>query len=197
MSADVAAGWALSRSHWVSVVPMIQCRPHGMTKRTDFSVRRMMPEREWIRSRGHDEVDALGGPDVELAALADHRLGVVGPDAGALTTWRAWTSNSRPVILSSARIPVTRSPWRRNPIAATRDGDVRAVGRRRARELHGVPRVVDLGVVVLDGAGQLGLLQRRGDPQRGPSAQVLVPRQAAVVAGGPRQAVVEREPAST
>jgi len=43
MSADVAAGWALSRSQCVSVVPMIQCRPQGMTKRTDFSVRRMSP----------------------------------------------------------------------------------------------------------------------------------------------------------
>ena len=82
MSADVAAGWALSRSQWVSVVPMIQCRPQGMTKRTDFSVRRMMPERGVDPVAGHDEVDALGGPDVELAALADHRLGVVGPDAG-------------------------------------------------------------------------------------------------------------------
>ena len=31
---------------------------------------------------GHDEVDALRGPHLELAALADHGLRVVGPDAG-------------------------------------------------------------------------------------------------------------------
>ena len=30
----------------------------------------------------HDEVHTLGRPHVELAALADHGLGVVGPDAG-------------------------------------------------------------------------------------------------------------------
>ena len=38
MSVRLAAGWALSRFQSVSVVPMIQCRPHGMTKSTDFSV---------------------------------------------------------------------------------------------------------------------------------------------------------------
>ena len=52
VSADVAAGCALSRLQSVSVVPMIQCRPQGMTNRTDFSVRRMIPDVEWMRSRG-------------------------------------------------------------------------------------------------------------------------------------------------
>ena len=50
MSALEAAGWALSRSQAVSVVPMIQCRPHGITNSTDFSVRRMIPVEEWMRS---------------------------------------------------------------------------------------------------------------------------------------------------
>ena len=121
MSADVAAGWALSRSQCVSVVPMIQCRPQGMTKRTDFSVRRMMPEREWIRSRGTTRWMPLEArtwnwprsPTIDWVSSVQTPV--------ALTICRAWTSNSRPVILSSARIPVTRSPWRRNPTAATRD----------------------------------------------------------------------------
>ena len=52
MSALEAAGWALSRSQSVSVVPMIQCRPQGMTNSTDFSVRRISPVVEWMRSLG-------------------------------------------------------------------------------------------------------------------------------------------------
>ncbi len=52
MSALEAAGCALSRSQSVSVVPTIQCRPHGMTNRTLFSVRRISPVVEWIRSLG-------------------------------------------------------------------------------------------------------------------------------------------------
>ena len=82
MSLRLAAGWALSRDQSVSVVPMIQCRPHGMTNSTDFSVRRISPDSDSDPVARHDEVDALGGADVELAALAHHRLGVVGPDAG-------------------------------------------------------------------------------------------------------------------
>ncbi len=52
MSALLAAGCALSRSQAVSVVPMIQCRPHGMTNSTDFSVLVMKPASDRIRSRG-------------------------------------------------------------------------------------------------------------------------------------------------
>src|SRR6476660_5432450 len=52
MSALVAAGWARSRFQSVSVVPMIQCVPHGMTNSTDFSVRRMIATSDTIRSRG-------------------------------------------------------------------------------------------------------------------------------------------------
>ncbi len=52
MSALVAAGCARSRFQSVSVVPMIQCVPHGMTNSTDFSVRRMIATSLTIRSRG-------------------------------------------------------------------------------------------------------------------------------------------------
>jgi hypothetical protein len=33
---------------------------------------------------GHQNMDALARPDVELAALPDHGLGVVGPDSGGV-----------------------------------------------------------------------------------------------------------------
>ncbi len=52
MSALDAAGCALSRSQSVSVVPMIQWRPHGMTNSTLFSVRRIRPVEELMRSLG-------------------------------------------------------------------------------------------------------------------------------------------------
>ena len=43
MSLRLAAGCALSRFQGVSVVPMIQWRPHGMTKRTEVGVRVTKP----------------------------------------------------------------------------------------------------------------------------------------------------------
>ena len=52
MSLLVAAGCALSRCQSVSVVPISQCRPHGMMNSTDFSVRRIIPVLDWIRSFG-------------------------------------------------------------------------------------------------------------------------------------------------
>ena len=75
MSAREAAGWARSRSQAVSVVPMIQCRPHGITNSTDFSVRVMKPALGADPVARHDEVDALAGLDVERAAAADHAPG--------------------------------------------------------------------------------------------------------------------------
>ena len=43
MSALLAAGWARSSFHGVSVVPMIQCSPHGITNSTLVVVRRISP----------------------------------------------------------------------------------------------------------------------------------------------------------
>ena len=82
MSVDDAAGCALSSSQSVSVVPTIQCRPHGITNSTLFSVRRISPRVELHAVARDDEVDALGGAHLELAALADQVLHVVGPHAG-------------------------------------------------------------------------------------------------------------------
>jgi len=66
-------------------------------------------------------------------------------------------------------------------------GDRRAVLRRRARERHGVSRVVDLGVVVLDPANQCVAAQRGELVHRSGAREMAVPRQDRM----PRQAVVE------
>ena len=154
MSARLAAGWALSRSQSVSVVPMIQCRPHGMTNSTLFSVRRISPVRGVDPVARHDEVDALGRPDVELAAPADHLLDLVGPDAGGV---------DRPAGPGPrTRAPVSRSRTRDagDPLALAQEADHPGAGGAPARRsaaavrasIIGVPGVVDLGVVVLDRA---------------------------------------------
>ena len=51
----------------MSVVPMIQCRPQGMTNSTLFSVRRIDPGVRLQPVPGHHEVHALGRAHVELA----------------------------------------------------------------------------------------------------------------------------------
>ena len=84
MSAWLAAGWARSSFQSVSVVPMTQWLPHGMMNSRLFSVRVMMPVRELIRLRGTTQVHALGRPDLELAAAADHLLDLVGPHPGGV-----------------------------------------------------------------------------------------------------------------
>ena len=121
MSALVAAGWALSRFQSVSVVPMIQCRPHGITNSTDFSVRRISPVLDWIRSRGTTRWMPLDARtwnwprSPTIAWVSSVHTPV------ALTTCLARTSNSRAVSRSCTRTPVTRSPSRRNPVTRTRD----------------------------------------------------------------------------
>ena len=52
MSRAEAAGWARSSDQSVSVVPMIQCPPHGMTKSTEVAVRRMSPTSPVMAERG-------------------------------------------------------------------------------------------------------------------------------------------------
>ncbi len=120
MSALDAAGWALSRSQSVSVVPMIQCRPQGMTKRTDFSVRRIRPVVEWTRSLGTTrwmplEARTWNRPrSPTMACVSSVHTPV------ALTTCRAWISYSPPPSTSCTRAPTTRSPSRRNPVTRAR-----------------------------------------------------------------------------
>jgi hypothetical protein len=120
MSRADAAGWALSRFQSVSVVPMIQCRPHGMTNSTDFSVRRMIPVVDWIRSRGTTrwmplEARTLNWPRSPTIAWVSS----VQTPVALITCW-AFTSISPPCSRSRTRTPTTRSPSRRKPTARAR-----------------------------------------------------------------------------
>ena len=120
MSAFEAAGCALSRSHGVSVVPISQCRPHGMTNSTDFSVFVMKPASERIRSRGTTRCTPL-----EACTFIDPRPPTIAwissvHTPAALTTTLARTSNSRSVSRSIARTPTTRSDSRMNPVTRVR-----------------------------------------------------------------------------
>lgn len=116
MSALEAAGCALSRSHSVSVVPTIQWRPHGITNKTLFSVRRMSPVVELIRSLGTTRWMPLDARtwnwprSPTIAWVSSVHTPV------AFTIWRARISYSPPPSTSSTRAPTTRSPSRRNPV---------------------------------------------------------------------------------
>ncbi len=120
MSCELAAGWALSSRQSVSVVPMIQCRPHGMTNSTDFSVRRMMPVELCTRSRGTTRWMPLlartwncpRSPTIAWVSSVQTPV--------ALSTCLARTSKTWPLSRSRTCTPVTRSPCRRNPTTRAR-----------------------------------------------------------------------------
>ena len=121
MSAREAAGCARSRSQGVSVVPMIQWRPHGITKSTDFSVLVMNPASLRIRSRGTTRwipllastSSAPRPPSISWISLVQ--------TPPALTTTLARTSISRLVSRSVTRAPTTRPFSRRNPVTLVRE----------------------------------------------------------------------------
>ena len=120
MSARWPPGASLASAQSVSVVPTIQCRPHGMTNSTLFSVRGMMPVVDGIRSRGTTRCMPLDArtwnwPRVSAIACVSSVHTPV-----ALITCRARTSNSAPVSRSLTRAPVTRSPSRRKPVTRAR-----------------------------------------------------------------------------
>ena len=182
MSAREAAGWARSRSHGVSVVPMIQCRPHGITNSTDFSVLVMKPALAADPVARHDEVDALARLDVERAPAAEHLLDLVGPDPAGVDDDLGPHLDLAVVLQVHQRAtPTTRSPSRRKPIDLGARGDVGAVRRSGARDVHHQPGVVDLAVVVADRTGQLVGAQVGGHPRELTAEEVLVPRHAHVV----------------
>ncbi len=176
MSARVAAGWARSRSQSVSVVPMIQCVPHGMTKSTDFSVRRMRPLSEVIRSRATTMCTPLLArtwkrprpPAIVWMSSVQTPVQLITTDA--VTVVRS------PVSTSSTTAPTTRSPALTSSTTRRRADDGGAVGRRRADRGQGVPGVVGLRVVVEEGAGEGVRAQGRGHLERAGAGQLLVPR---------------------
>ncbi len=120
MSALEAAGWALSRSQSVSVVPMIQCRPQGMTNSTDFSVRRIRPVVEWMRSLGTTRWMPLEARtwNWPRSPTMDWVSSVHTPVA--FTTCLARISYSPPASTSCTRAPTTRSPSRRKEVTRAR-----------------------------------------------------------------------------
>ena len=144
MSAAVAAGCALSRFQSVSVVPMSQCRPHGMTNSTLFSVRSSSPNSDWNRSRGTTRWMPLLARTLNCAALADHGLGLVGPHAGGVHDLLG-------ADLEVARRSRGRAPHADDALAHLDESldldaarDVRAVEGGGAGEGRDVARVVDL-----------------------------------------------------
>ena len=120
MSVLLAEGCARSRSQGVSVVPMIQNAPHGMTKSTDFSVLVMKPQSERMRSRGTTRwmpllasTSRVASPPISACTSSVHT-------PAALMTTLARTSNSTSFSRSSAVAPTTRSPSRRKPVTLHR-----------------------------------------------------------------------------
>ena len=190
MSLALAAGWALSSCQSVSVVPMIQWRPHGMTNRTLFSVRRIRPAVDLDAVARDDEVDALGGADLELAALADQVLEVVGPHPGRVDHLAGLD-----VELLVGEVVEHAHAGHALALAQEADdrrarGDGGAVGGGGARDGERVAGVVDLRVPVLEGADQRVGLERRRDLQRLALGQVAMAVQALAAA----HLVVEQHP---
>jgi hypothetical protein len=142
---------------------------------------------------GHDEVDPLARPDVELPALPGQPLRLVGPHAGGVDDLPG------PDVEHAARLQVVHL-GADDPLALLEQPDdprprrhVRAVGRGRAGDEHRVARVVHLRVVVLQCAHQRVLLQR-GDDAPGPAAgEVAVVRDAPGPARQQTEGVVERD----
>ncbi len=120
MSALLAAGWARSRSHGVSVVPMIQNWSHGITKSTDFSVLVMKPHSERIRSLGTTMWMPLLASTSSWAWPPMRSCTSSVQTPAALMTTFARISRSRWPSRSRALTPTTRSPSRRKPVTLVR-----------------------------------------------------------------------------
>ncbi len=192
MSVRLAAGWAMSRSQAVSVVPMIQCRPprdheeHRLLGLGDEAGLGPDPV------AGHHQVDALGGVHLERSLAAHHLLDLVGPHAGRVD------HDLGPHLQVDAVLQVPGG-HPDHPLALAQEAgdlgpgrDVRAVVGRRAGHGHHQPGVVDLAVVVADRAVQVVGAQVGSDPGELLAEHVLVLRHAHVVLAGHRHRVVER-----
>ena len=141
----------------------------------------------------HHDVDALRRADLELPALPHHRLRLVGPDAGGVDHLGGLDLD-RVAVLEVADPDADHAlALAQEPDDAGAARDPRAVRRRRPHQPERVAGVVHLRVPVLDGADQRVPLQRGGEPERLAPGEVLVHRQARVVAGAARQRVVERD----
>ena len=119
MSALLAAGWARSRSHGVSVVPMTQkssLHGHGMMKSRLFSVSVIRPVSESIRSRGTTMCTPFDARtrNCPLPPIISWISSVQTP--AALIVAVARIRISLPDSRSRATAPTTVSPSRRNEV---------------------------------------------------------------------------------
>ena len=135
MSRLDAAGCARSSVQSVSVVPMIQCPPHGRTNRTEDGVRRISPASPVIADRGTTRCTPLDArtrsPGLVAPTIAEISL-LHTPVAA--TTVRAATVSSAPLSSSRTTAPVTSRASRSSPttralgtIAAPSEAAVRAI----------------------------------------------------------------------
>ena len=118
MSVLVAAGCSRWRSQGVSVVPMIQCGPHGITNSTDRSVRRISPPSAAIRSRGTSRWTPFDAWTRMVGWLPDSRWMSSVHTPVQLTTAPARTAAVRPVSVSRTSAPTTRAPSRMRPVTS-------------------------------------------------------------------------------
>ena len=114
MSFDVAAGSSRSRFQSVSVVPIIQCRFHGITNSTLFSVRSRRPIVDLNAERGTTMCTPFDART--FTCPVSPTIFCVSPvhTPVAFRTVRARMSNSSPVSRSRQRAPTTRSPFFKN-----------------------------------------------------------------------------------
>ena len=152
MSARLAAGWALSRSHGRvggADDPVPAPRDHEQHRRLGADDEPRLGPDPVARD---DEVDALGRLDVQRAPAADHLLDLVGPDAGRV-------DDDPGADLELAAVLQVEGAYADHPLALAEEAghldprrDLRAVRGGGAGDRQHQPRVVDLRVVVADRA---------------------------------------------
>jgi hypothetical protein len=96
----------------VSVVPTIHRLPHGITNSTDFSVRRMSPVSELMRSLGTTRWTPFEARTWKRPRSPESFCTSSVHTPVQLTTTSARTSHCSPVSVSRSTAPPTRSPSR-------------------------------------------------------------------------------------
>ena len=169
------------------VTPPGNHQQHGLLGAQDHARRGLQPVAR------HHQMDAFGRSHVDLPARVGQALRVVGPDSGRVDDLLGAHRQLAPGL--QVDHPRTGHPLALPFETGDRHsvGGESPVGHRRAHQHHGVPRVVDLGVPVLHGPGQRGLLQAGRLPQRPTTAQVAVVGQPAGLVAHRAHGVVEHD----
>ena len=199
MSRADAAGCDRSSCQSVSVVPMIQWPPHGMTNSTEVAVRRISPASPVIAERGTTRCTPLEArtrrPGRTPTSLSIRDMSSLHTPVAA-TTVRARTSNSG----VSGRLQVADPDADHLAGLPDEPGDPGAGHHGRAEAGRGPgqvdhqPGVVDLPVVVADRAGDRVGAQAGEQPPGAVPGQVPVQRHAAAAARRSRRTRRTRPP---